>query len=51
VSGAVAGRFEAKVADLLCAWVDFVRRRARGVVAIIALASVGSRSSRSATSA
>jgi hopanoid biosynthesis associated RND transporter like protein HpnN len=33
----VIGRFEARVGDLLCAWVDFVGRHARGVVALAVL--------------
>ena len=36
----MAGSFETRVTDLLCAWVDFVRRRARGVVVLIAVISL-----------
>ena len=36
----MTGRFETRVTDLLCAWIEFVRRRARGVVALIAVATL-----------
>jgi hopanoid biosynthesis associated RND transporter like protein HpnN len=34
------GRFETHVTELLCAWVDFVRRRAKGVIALIGVATL-----------
>lgn len=36
----MAGRFESRASELLCAWVDFAHQRARFVVTLIAVASL-----------